>query len=459
MLIIAAAVAQSHQPKIRTYPGQPIDESLPASKITPPVSRDVTAKPFKGWFDPIEAQAYNRNLKFPPTAKPQVTYYTNAIFPDSTVVVSDKDGNYSLDLHSMGSILDPQSSYLYAMPDGKPSLGSQGAVVTKNDEYKLDSILVDAWYVKKKTAVTDTLYVWISWQKPYENDVFVKNKSTDMVGPPQSSWRDSILSIRIDTLADSQGTGNVIKPKALPENKVLIKYALTNNDTAKIVSGGRAAKRIPIRVSPDPANALTIPAGYVTSCNIAYIPAAGSYAAGDCIYQYANPKKKQNANGLALKMWAADSVHHNYLVDPSSKSSAGLLFPLFDRYPLLKGEKTYFIRGYLNYAPAIMYHISGISTVGIKELSENENFTLAQNVPNPFTSETTISYQLKTPAKNTSLVIYNVTGAKVFEQSHFNLIAGKYSVNVNASGLSSGIYFYSLTVDGSQVTRKMIITE
>ncbi len=458
LVLVGAAFGQAGAPEIKKYPGLSADQVHKPTRAPQANSRSV-AQPFNGWFDPVADPAYNKSLEFS-GSNADITYYTNAIFPDSTVVVSDAAGSYQLDLFSMGAILDPTSSYLYADANGDPSGGSEGPVVTKNDSYNVDSVLIDAWYIKKKINVTDTLYVWVSWQQPNNNDVFVKARTVNFWNPPISDWRDSLLSIYMDTLDVNQTTGNVIKPKALSSNILLTKYVLTNDDTAAIVNGGRNVKRIAVKLD----SVVNVPAGAITACYFAYIPEAGSYAAGDCIYQYSNPTKPQNANGFALRLWAQsdkDPALLDHLVDPSSKYSGALMFPKNDRYPALQNppRKKYFLRGYLHYGPAVNFHIFGTSTVGINEVSANGNFSLGQNVPNPFTNETTISYQLKTNAKNVSLVVYNVAGVKVFEQAQTSVSAGKYSVNVNASNFAPGAYFYSLIVDGSQVTKKMVITE
>jgi hypothetical protein len=455
-----AMFGQSPAPQVKKFRGESSDLKLNRTRAPHADSRGVVSQPFNGWFDPVADPAYNRDLKFPSTSNPNpnIIYYTNVIFPDSTVVTSDEKGKYPNFLHALGSILDPTSSYLYSDANGNPSAGSEGPVVTVNDSYNLDSVAIDAWYVKKKANVTDTLYLWVSWQKPATNDVFFKTKTGNLWLPPADSWRDSILSIQIDTLKFPQGTGNAIVPKAASSNITLIKYPLSNDDTATIGPDGRYGKRIYIKIDP----IITIPAGNVTAAYFEFIPAAGSVSPGDCVYEYgASPVMPQNANGIGIKWWAQtdkDTAYYDYLVDPSSKSSSALTFYNFDRYP--KGtQKKFFIRGDFYNAPSFNFHIYGISTVGITELSANGNFSLSQNVPNPLTNQTSISYQLKENAKSVSLVIYDIMGAKVYDEQKSNLSAGKYTVNVDASSFNSGIYFYSLIVDGSKVTKKMVISE
>lgn len=440
----------------KLHPGLKADPSHQPPRA-PDRSRGPQATPFNGWFDPVADPAFNRDLKFTGST-PDIIYYTNVVFPDSTVNVSDDGGNSSVFMHAVGSILDPKSSFLYSLPNGNPSAGSEGPVVTKYDPYNLDSVLIDAWYVKKKINVQDTLYIWISWQQNTDNDVYVKRKTTSIWAAPTSDWRDSINSIRIDTLKVPQGTGNAVHPTALPANITLVKYVLTNNDTAV----GGNLKRIGVRLVPVGQPGLVIPANAVTACYYAFVPQAGSYNPGDVVFEYTNATTPQNANGFAFRLWAETSKNttkHDYLVDPTSKSAGPLVFASFDRYPTGTAKK-FFIRGYFQYGPAINFHIYGSSSVGINELSADGNFSLGQNAPNPFTNETTITYRLKTNVKSASLVVYDVAGVKVFEQPQSNLSIGEYTTNLNVSKLSSGVYFYSLIIDGNhQVTKKMVITE
>lgn len=104
-------------------------------------------------------------------------------------------------------------------------------------------------------------------------------------------------------------------------------------------------------------------------------------------------------------------------------------------------------------------------TTGIVTAIENESesvrsFTLNQNYPNPFNPVTNISFELQRSAA-VSLKVYDVSGAEVETLINNETIRGGInSILFNAEKLSSGIYFYSLFVDGTKVdTRKMILVK
>jgi len=72
-------------------------------------------------------------------------------------------------------------------------------------------------------------------------------------------------------------------------------------------------------------------------------------------------------------------------------------------------------------------------------------FALEQNYPNPFNPATVISYQLSAFSKVT-LKVYDILGNEVTTLVNEEKPAGKYEAIFNGDELSSGVYFYQLTV-------------
>ena len=81
-------------------------------------------------------------------------------------------------------------------------------------------------------------------------------------------------------------------------------------------------------------------------------------------------------------------------------------------------------------------------------------FNLAQNYPNPFNPSTSIKFDVP-EAAFVNLTIYNVLGAEIASLVNEKLEPGAYTKNFNASGLTSGIYFYRLTAGNLVITKKM----
>jgi hypothetical protein len=84
------------------------------------------------------------------------------------------------------------------------------------------------------------------------------------------------------------------------------------------------------------------------------------------------------------------------------------------------------------------------------------DYTLQQNHPNPFNPVTTINYNL--PLKSqVELVVYNALGESVTQLVNEEKEAGKYSIEFDATGLPSGIYFYRLLAGSFFETKKMVL--
>jgi len=97
----------------------------------------------------------------------------------------------------------------------------------------------------------------------------------------------------------------------------------------------------------------------------------------------------------------------------------------------------------------VIKYTSGITSIDDKYLYQiPSKFKLYQNYPNPFNPSTTIQYQIP-KASFVTLKIYDLLGREIISLVNKEQPAGRYVVNFNASGLSSGIYFYRLRVISS----------
>jgi spore coat protein A len=85
------------------------------------------------------------------------------------------------------------------------------------------------------------------------------------------------------------------------------------------------------------------------------------------------------------------------------------------------------------------------------------DYSLEQNYPNPFNPSTTINFSV--PNENTlvSLKIYNSLGQEVGTLINQVVPAGNHEVQFDATGLSSGVYFYTLTAGSFVESKKMAL--
>ncbi len=102
--------------------------------------------------------------------------------------------------------------------------------------------------------------------------------------------------------------------------------------------------------------------------------------------------------------------------------------------------------------------------VGVGDETIPTKFSLAQNYPNPFNPTTTIEYSIPnvsakdfSPQQNVQLKIYDVLGREIKTLVNEKQSLGNYSVKFDASGLPSGVYFYTLRVGDFVATKKMIL--
>jgi choice-of-anchor B domain-containing protein len=84
------------------------------------------------------------------------------------------------------------------------------------------------------------------------------------------------------------------------------------------------------------------------------------------------------------------------------------------------------------------------------------NYSLEQNYPNPFNPSTTIKYSLP-KGTHVSLKVYDIVGkeAATLVEGYEN--AGAHSINFDASRLSSGVYFYTLSTNEYSETKRMTL--
>ena len=102
-------------------------------------------------------------------------------------------------------------------------------------------------------------------------------------------------------------------------------------------------------------------------------------------------------------------------------------------------------------------------TVGISSNTNIvEDYTLGQNFPNPFNPVTHINYQIHRRSY-VNISVFDISGREVKSLVNENQASGSYTINFDASELSSGIYFYRMFIYSDKLkteqfvdTKKMI---
>jgi subtilisin-like proprotein convertase family protein len=98
-----------------------------------------------------------------------------------------------------------------------------------------------------------------------------------------------------------------------------------------------------------------------------------------------------------------------------------------------------------------------IETGGVSSNQQPLLFELAQNYPNPFNSTTRINFNISRQSE-VKIIMYDILGREVRSIVNGKFAPGKYDLYLNANDLASGVYFYTMFLDGSFFnTKKMVM--
>jgi subtilisin family serine protease len=88
--------------------------------------------------------------------------------------------------------------------------------------------------------------------------------------------------------------------------------------------------------------------------------------------------------------------------------------------------------------------------------SKPAKFAVFQNFPNPFTSTTTIIYDIA-EQNHTTVRVYDILGRVIITLADEIAVPKTYTLTFNASKLAAGVYFYKVTSGGNTAVKKMIV--
>jgi hypothetical protein len=111
--------------------------------------------------------------------------------------------------------------------------------------------------------------------------------------------------------------------------------------------------------------------------------------------------------------------------------------------------------------PIALIGNQNVSSIKNQNALSLNDFNLEQNYPNPFNPITLINYSVPEDCI-LKIKVYNLLGEEIAELVNQEISKGSYSVEWNANGVSSGIYFYVLDAFGINkknfiITKKMLL--
>jgi len=126
-------------------------------------------------------------------------------------------------------------------------------------------------------------------------------------------------------------------------------------------------------------------------------------------------------------------------------SAAGYAAKTFNNFVVNGGDSLWF--------PVVLS--SSVSSVG-EEVRHPQSVELLQNYPNPFNPSTNFEFQIAKSAF-VSLKAYDLLGREVATVVNEERSPGSYQVQFDASALTSGVYFYRLSVGMVTVAKRMVL--
>lgn len=99
-----------------------------------------------------------------------------------------------------------------------------------------------------------------------------------------------------------------------------------------------------------------------------------------------------------------------------------------------------------------------MTVITVNPTETPKSYQLSQNYPNPFNPTTNITFDVP-KSGYISLKVYNSMGQEVKTLTDGVFNPGSYTVGFNATGLSSGIYFYKLESESFSSVKKMTLVK
>jgi len=98
--------------------------------------------------------------------------------------------------------------------------------------------------------------------------------------------------------------------------------------------------------------------------------------------------------------------------------------------------------------------------VGVAVVKNNRpiTFNLKQNYPNPFNPSTTIVFSMSERGF-VELKVYDIQGREVKALVSESMEQGTHKIHFDATGMTSGVYYYTLTHNGHKQTKQMVLVK
>jgi hypothetical protein len=356
----------------------------------------------------------------------------NFLLNDSTAVAEFGDGNGGVTysnpfVHSLGQVLDITSVAIKQ---------AQNIDLDKTIPFSVDSMgILYAYNRVAGSTVTDTLVVTL-----YTNATAANLTTYLFTGMAANFNSDTVF------FKGQDYTYQTNRPAAV--GATTLKLPLSWADTSTVSFK-----------SKDFATNINVAAGKLFAVGVTYKPGM-AYSLTDTL------DKQINSFTFASYEENGDATFPTYTYCPVSTSAAcdwnvSSVITSDVRYNLDPNWNGTYIPSYAYTAPysfenhLFFYKVTAATQVGVADVAGN-SLSMSQNMPNPAKDITAIKYEL---AQSSDVVIEvkDITGKQVLSFNNGKQAAGKHSVSFDVNQLESGVYFYTLKTESSQITKKMSV--
>jgi len=434
VLFTSAAVAQAPNslvmPNKNVTKARAFDRSaLKANNNTKSNALNKTASAPSGWFN------YGTAVEALLSATSDLN--SNYLFPDSTGYGEFGTGNFAgIWIHHLAEVGDFRSIAFSSDPNTN--------WVTNGTPFTVDSLSIVYAYTRNhpNPNIVDTLVFTI----------FDNTTSTNVAGSGflnTSGFPGGADTLSFKRLGYRQ-TANIIAAASntanLPTGQQKFKVALTIADTAAAAYREKAVK------VPTP---FASTGGKVVVADVQFIPGY-TYSVTQQIDATANAFffTSLEENGASTLFNFFDCNFGSAACD----YNASHIVPQDVRYNQAGTWNGRFIPAMAYTAPygfehhLISFKLTG--PTGLQNIADLNAYGLTQNMPNPFSKESVVSYSLPKDVNSAIFTVTDVMGRVISSQA-VETTTGNHTVKLGA--YAAGVYYYSLNVDGHSITKKMIV--
>ena len=104
-----------------------------------------------------------------------------------------------------------------------------------------------------------------------------------------------------------------------------------------------------------------------------------------------------------------------------------------------------------------MISISSFDCYGTIE-EQNSTLSIEQNTPNPCNEATILPYELTQPG-DVKILITDLTGKIIFQETLENRTIGANIFELNTENFPAGAYSYTVLINGESLTKKMVVVK